>query len=200
MSDDRTVRSAHEEGLMRLTVLGAGPAYTDREGSTGACYLVEHAGTHVLLDIGQGSFPRIFRHVPPEDVDAVVVSHLHPDHFIDLVPMRHYLRYQLEPSRRVRVLGPFDLAEQARCPPRPAGLLGRGAGRRTLGTGPHRVGTLTATAVLVTHTDESYAIRVAPDADGPASCTAATAAVPRTSHRCSRKTTGGFRIRFRRGR
>ena len=50
---------------MRLTVLGAGPAYTDREGATGACYLVEHGATHVLLDLGQGSFPRIFGHVRP---------------------------------------------------------------------------------------------------------------------------------------
>ena len=45
----------------------------------------------------------------PADVAAVVVSHLHPDHFIDLVPLRHYLRWE-QPRRRVRVLGPADLA------------------------------------------------------------------------------------------
>ena len=111
---------------MRLTVLGAGPAYTNREGSTGACYLVEQDGTHLLLDLGQGSFPRIFRHVAPEDVDAVVISHLHPDHFIDLVPMRHYLRYYLEPRRSIRVVGPSDLAARLDSPPRPAGVHRRG--------------------------------------------------------------------------
>jgi ribonuclease BN (tRNA processing enzyme) len=64
---------------MRLTVLGAGPAYTDRQGASGACYLVSEGTTHVLLDLGQGSFPRIFPHVAPPDLAAVVVTHLHPD-------------------------------------------------------------------------------------------------------------------------
>ncbi|MHB8891043.1 MAG: MBL fold metallo-hydrolase, partial [Candidatus Limnocylindrales bacterium] len=91
---------------MRLTVLGAGPAYTDRDGATGACYLVSEADTHLLLDLGQGSFTRIFHHVPPTDLAAVVVSHLHPDHFIDLVAMRHFLRYEFDPPRRMRVIAP----------------------------------------------------------------------------------------------
>ncbi len=146
---------------MRLTVLGAGPAYTDRPGASGACYLVSDGGTHLLLDLGQGSFPRIFPHVSPEALDAVAVSHLHPDHFIDLVPLRHYLRYEFEPPRRMRVLGPADLAarlDALHAYPFSSGVLDT----ETLGTGPHRVGTLEVTARLVTHTDESYAIRVAP--------------------------------------
>ena len=64
----------------------------------------------MLLDLGHGSFQRIFARRAPEDIAAVIVSHLHPDHFIDLVPLRHYLRYYLEPPRRVRVLGPGELA------------------------------------------------------------------------------------------
>jgi ribonuclease BN (tRNA processing enzyme) len=146
---------------MRLTVLGAGPAYTDRRGSSGACYLVSEGRTHVLLDLGQGSFPRIFEHVAPTHIAAVVVSHLHPDHFIDLVPLRHYLRYEFHPARRVAVLGPADL--EARLDalhgyPFSAGVLETAV----LGPGPHRIGDLEITARLVTHTDESYAIRVAP--------------------------------------
>ena len=152
---------------MRLTVLGAGPAYTNREGSTGACYLVEQDGTHLLLDLGQGSFPRIFRHVAPEDVDAVVISHLHPDHFIDLVPMRHYLRYYLEPRRSIRVVGPSDLAARIDSLHDQPGFTAEALQASTLGTGPHRIGSFEVTAGLVLHTDESYAIRVAADAGGP---------------------------------
>jgi ribonuclease BN (tRNA processing enzyme) len=151
---------------MRLTVLGAGPAYTDRPGASGACYLVSEGSTHVLLDLGQGSFPRIFAHVQPTDLAAVVVSHLHPDHFIDLVPLRHYLRWEFEPPRRVRVLGPSALADRLDAlhahPGFTAGALDAG----TLGEGPHLIGSLEVTARLVTHTDESYAIRVA-GATGP---------------------------------
>lgn len=146
---------------MRLTVLGAGPAYTDRPGATGACYLVSEGTTQVLLDLGQGSFPRIFEHVPPTDLAAVVISHLHPDHFIDLVALRHYLRYEFEPPRRIGVLGPSALAARLDALhgyPFAEGVLDT----VVLGTGPHRVGELEITARLVTHTDESYAIRVAP--------------------------------------
>jgi ribonuclease BN (tRNA processing enzyme) len=97
---------------MRLTVLGAGPAYTDRPGATGASYLVSSGDTHVLLDLGQGSLPRLFAAIPPTSLAAVAISHLHPDHFIDLVALRHYLRWEFHPPRRVRVLGPSGLAER----------------------------------------------------------------------------------------
>jgi ribonuclease BN (tRNA processing enzyme) len=149
---------------MRLTVLGAGPAYTDRRDASGACYLVSEGDTHLLLDLGQGSFPRIFPHVRPVDLSAVVISHLHPDHFIDLVPMRHYLRYEFTPSRRLRVLGPSDIAARLDALHAEPGFSAEALDTATLGDGPHRVGSLEVTARLVTHTDESYAIRVA----GPA--------------------------------
>ena len=82
---------------MLLSVIGAGPAYTDRPGATGASYLLRADGSSLLLDLGQGSFARLAGLVDPADLDAVVISHLHPDHFIDLVPLRHYLRYERSP-------------------------------------------------------------------------------------------------------
>ncbi|HYO41941.1 MAG TPA: MBL fold metallo-hydrolase [Candidatus Limnocylindrales bacterium] len=152
---------------MRLTVLGAGPAYTDREGASGACYLVAHGSTNLLLDLGQGSFPRIFPHLRPEALDAVVVSHLHPDHFIDLVPLRHYLRYELTPRRRVRVLGPSDLGRRLDALHAAPGFAAEALELETLGERSHVVGGLVVEGRLVTHTDESYAIRVSPKAGGP---------------------------------
>lgn len=148
---------------MRLTVLGAGPAYTDREDASGACYLVTSGGTHVLLDLGQGSFPRIFRRLHPADLDAVVVSHLHPDHFIDLVPLRHFLRYEFEPPRRVRVLGPGDLVRRLDALHGQPGFTAQALDVERLGEQPRRIGHLDVLARLVTHTDESYAVRVAAD-------------------------------------
>lgn len=149
---------------MRLTVLGAGPAYTDRQDAAGAAYLVTHGSTSLLLDLGQGAFPRIFPHVHPTHLDAVVVSHLHPDHFIDLVPMRHYLRYEFEPPRRVRVIGPRALAERIDALHAEPGFSSAALDVEVLGTGRRQIGSLSLEARLVTHTDESYAMRVA----GPA--------------------------------
>lgn len=153
---------------MRLTVLGAGPAYTNRADAAGACYLVTFGSSNLLLDLGQGSFPRIFASLPPEDLDAVVVSHLHPDHFIDLVPLRHYLRYEFHPPRRGRVLGPSQLAERLDALHAEPGFTARSLDVTTLGDREHLVGALTVRAGRVAHTDESYAVRVAPAGiDGP---------------------------------
>src|SRR5262245_29395513 len=77
---------------MRLTVLGKSPAWQD---AGGACsgYLVEEGGTVVLIDCGNGVFSKLRQHCDYVDVDAVVISHLHADHFLDLVPYSYALTY-----------------------------------------------------------------------------------------------------------
>jgi ribonuclease BN (tRNA processing enzyme) len=92
-----------------------------------------------------------------------VISHLHPDHFIDLVPLRHYLRYEFEPSRRARVLGPRDLAARLDALHAAPGFTAEALDTETLGEGTRRIGALTLESRLVTHTDESYAFRISPD-------------------------------------
>lgn len=77
---------------MRITVLGKSPAWQD---ANGACsgYLVEDDGTFLLLDCGNGVFGKLRSHVDFVDVSAVVLSHLHADHFLDLVPYAYALHY-----------------------------------------------------------------------------------------------------------
>src|SRR6266571_2377887 len=99
-------------GALTLDVVGAGPAFTDRPEATGAAYLVRFRETAILFDLGQGSFPRLANLLDPGTLDAVVVSHLHPDHFIDLVALRHFLRWGPSHPRRVRVVGPTGLADR----------------------------------------------------------------------------------------
>lgn len=153
---------------MRLTVLGAGPAYTDRAGATGASYLVSEGDTHVLLDLGQGSLPRLFAAIPPTDLAAVVISHLHPDHFIDLVALRHYLRFEFEPPRRVRVLGPRALPDRLDALHGDPGFSAGALDTETLGSDERVIGALRVRGTLVQHTAESYGTRVAPADGGPA--------------------------------
>ena len=145
---------------LRLDVLGAGPAYTDRLGSTGAAYLVRRGKTAVLLDLGQGSFPRLAACLEPSRLDAVLVSHLHPDHFIDLVPLRHYLRWQFRPGRRVRVLGPAGLDDRLDALHAEPGFAAAALDVDALAPGSFSVGGLTIEARRVTHTDDSYGLRV----------------------------------------
>ena len=77
---------------MRLTVLGKSPAWQDVDGACSG-YLLEEDGTSVLLDCGNGVFAKMRRFVDYVDVDAVVISHLHADHVLDLVPFSYALTY-----------------------------------------------------------------------------------------------------------
>jgi ribonuclease BN (tRNA processing enzyme) len=152
---------------MELTVLGAGPAYTDRIGSTGAAYLVRDDETAVLLDLGQGSFPRLTAALEPSTLDAVFVSHLHPDHFIDLVPLRHYLRYHFDKGRRLRVFAPRGLDDRLDALHGQPGFVAQALDVVAIDESRIAVGGLGIEARLVTHTDESYAFRVATADDSP---------------------------------
>jgi ribonuclease BN (tRNA processing enzyme) len=77
---------------MRLTVLGKSPSWQD---AGGACsgYLVEEDGTALLVDCGNGVFGKLRERIDYVDVDAVLISHLHADHFLDLVPYSYALTY-----------------------------------------------------------------------------------------------------------
>lgn len=151
---------------MELTVLGAGPAYTDRPGATGAAYLIRSGPDALLLDLGQGSFPALASRVEPSTLRAVLVSHLHPDHFVDLVPLRHYLYYEFSPPRRVRVLGPAALVERIDALHGQPGFTAASLDVERLTAGTVAIGQFTVEAGLVTHTDESYAFRVATTGEG----------------------------------
>lgn len=79
---------------MWLTVLG-GSGGIPAEGAPCSGYLIEHDGFRLLVDPGYGSAVALLRHCRAVDVDAVYVSHAHPDHCADLNPLL-----------RMRVLGP----------------------------------------------------------------------------------------------
>jgi ribonuclease BN (tRNA processing enzyme) len=77
---------------LRITVLGKSPSWQD---AGGACsgYLIETDGTKVLLDCGNGVFGKLRERVDYTEIDAVMLSHLHADHFLDLVPYSYALIY-----------------------------------------------------------------------------------------------------------
>ncbi|HXV94217.1 MAG TPA: MBL fold metallo-hydrolase [Pseudonocardia sp.] len=86
---------------MRLIVLGcsgSGPG----PGSPGSGYLVEAGDTRLVLDLGNGAFGALQRHLDPFDLDAVVLSHLHPDHCADVSSLVVHRRYHPRP--------PFDVS------------------------------------------------------------------------------------------
>jgi ribonuclease BN (tRNA processing enzyme) len=69
---------------LTLTVLGSSGSYP---GPGRACsgYLVQGGGVNVVIDLGPGSLANLQHHLHLGDVDAVVLTHRHPDHWTDLM-------------------------------------------------------------------------------------------------------------------
>jgi ribonuclease BN (tRNA processing enzyme) len=71
---------------VRLTVLGACGAWP-AAGQACSGFLLEHDGFRLLLDCGYATVPRLLEVIPAEELDAVFISHGHPDHCADLNPL-----------------------------------------------------------------------------------------------------------------
>lgn len=75
-------------------MLGSSGSYA---GPGDACsgYLVRSPGATCVVDLGPGTLANLQRHVELSEIDAVVLSHEHPDHWLDLPILRNALRYYL---------------------------------------------------------------------------------------------------------
>lgn len=99
---------------MRLTVLGRSPA-APNPGEACAGYLVESGESRVLLDIGPGVVAQLLRRHHPDELDAVVISHMHADHMLDLATLRYVYPWRKRPrDQRLRVILPPGSADQLR--------------------------------------------------------------------------------------
>jgi ribonuclease BN (tRNA processing enzyme) len=97
---------------MKLTVVGCSGSFPGPE-SPASCYLVEADGFRLLLDLGSGAVGALARYVSIYDIDAVLLSHLHPDHCMDLCGYYIARRYRPEgQSDRIPVYGPADTADR----------------------------------------------------------------------------------------
>ena len=67
--------------------------------SAASCYLVEHDGFRLLLDLGSGAFGALQGVADPNSVDAVYLSHLHADHCLDVAPFVVWHRYSGRATR-----------------------------------------------------------------------------------------------------
>jgi ribonuclease BN (tRNA processing enzyme) len=77
---------------VEITILGKSPSWQDADGACSG-YLVEEQGYRLLIDCGNGVFAKLRKVVDYIDVDAVLITHLHADHFLDLVPFSYALTY-----------------------------------------------------------------------------------------------------------
>jgi ribonuclease BN (tRNA processing enzyme) len=82
---------------MRLTVLG-GSAASPNAGMGCAGLLMQTDRTRLVLDLGPGTLQELRRHTDFRTLDAVIASHMHVDHVLDLLALRHALAYNPLPA------------------------------------------------------------------------------------------------------
>jgi ribonuclease BN (tRNA processing enzyme) len=89
--------------MVSLTVLGGSAAWPN-PGQGCSAYLVQDGATSILLDCGPNTLLELRKHVDYTRLDAIVISHCHSDHILDLVPYRYGLLYGPDrPTSRIPV-------------------------------------------------------------------------------------------------
>lgn len=153
---------------MRLTVIGCSGSFCGPD-SPSSSYLLEadHEGRtwRVLLDLGSGALGSLQRHVDPALLDAVLLSHLHPDHCVDLTGL--YVLRKYRPQGPVTdplpIHGPTGTFEQIVAMyhgSEPAEVAAQFAVTEIADGRQCRIGPFTVTAIAVNHPVEAYGYRV----------------------------------------
>ncbi|MFW6023011.1 MAG: MBL fold metallo-hydrolase [Halanaerobiaceae bacterium] len=73
---------------MKLTILGSRAAYSNKnEGCSG--YLIQEGDFNLLLDCGSGTISALQNYIELTELDNVILSHYHPDHYSDISILQH---------------------------------------------------------------------------------------------------------------
>jgi ribonuclease BN (tRNA processing enzyme) len=97
---------------MKLTIVGASGTFPGPHSGCSS-YLLEEDGFRLLLDVGNGSTGALQAACGLLGPDAVIVSHLHGDHYLDLITYTYARRYHPEgQAPLLPVYGPSDIREQ----------------------------------------------------------------------------------------
>jgi ribonuclease BN (tRNA processing enzyme) len=147
---------------VRVTVIGCSGSFPGPE-SPASCYLVEAEGFSLLLDLGNGAVGTLQRFHDVLDIDAICITHLHPDHCLDLCVYWIARTYcPGGPAPRIPVYGPAGTAEHMvkayELEPNPG--MEETFDFRTLEPGPIRIGPFTVTTGRMNHPVEAYGLRI----------------------------------------
>lgn len=153
---------------LKLTIIGSAAAWAEGPCRPSSCYLLEIADEAIVLDLGQGSLGALFAYRDPSTIAAVVISHMHPDHHVDLVPLRHVLRYHYREPRTIGLHLPSGLRERYDVFLGEPGFLDDLPGADVT-EGIREIGRFRVQAARVTHSQQSHAFRVSDafDRGGP---------------------------------
>jgi ribonuclease BN (tRNA processing enzyme) len=93
-----------------LTVLGSAGSHTG-PGSACSGYLFEADGHRLLVDCGNGSTANLQRLVRFTDLDAILITHRHVDHCVDLIGMYYALRFHPDGAKRIDLYAAAEVVD-----------------------------------------------------------------------------------------
>lgn len=96
---------------MELIVLGSSGTWPNADTATSG-YLVRHEGFNLWMDAGTGTLANLQQHIDIPDLDAIVISHEHPDHFVDLYPAFYAWHYGELGEPGLPVFVPTDFSQR----------------------------------------------------------------------------------------
>lgn len=149
---------------MRLTVVGSSGTMPGKDGPASS-YLLESAGFRLVLDMGNGASGALQRYVGLLDLDAIVISHVHADHCLDLVVYSYARRYGTGSPKPLPVYGPDGLRERllTAFDAAPADGLEDVYEFRTLHEGRRTIGPFAVDLARMNHPVETFGVRVMAD-------------------------------------
>jgi ribonuclease BN (tRNA processing enzyme) len=147
---------------MTLTVLGSSGAFPS-PGRACSGYLLAHGGVRIVLDLGTGTASRLFTLLGDGPPDAVVITHAHPDHAVDLHAL--FRSYLYTTPARIPVFAADGVAElMAAIDPPDAARLPAVLDFRPLPAGAYGIGPFRLESVALPHYVPNAGVRlVAPD-------------------------------------
>lgn len=144
---------------MRLTVLGGSGAWPTADQACSG-YLVEEDGFRLLVDPGYATLPRLLAYGDASQLDAVLISHGHPDHCADLNPLLRARTLRDDPAPVLPVYAPTGATDAVLALDRP-GMLADAYARHEFRPGDRlRIGPFAAQTRLLPHFVPNAGIRL----------------------------------------
>jgi ribonuclease BN (tRNA processing enzyme) len=99
---------------MRLTVLGSNGTFATPDRPTSG-YLIQHGEITIWVDAGSGTFAALQKVIDYRTVDAIIISHVHADHSVDLFGFYHAMKYGTGGRPDIPVYCPEGVRERVTC-------------------------------------------------------------------------------------